>query len=180
MKKFIATLLLCVTLLSLFSCAGKEQKGYDKKADLLAQADKINKNDLSADEIKDVEDRAKKDGFEMYWKDDGRLVLETSEVTEYYDKWIDNRFTRLVEKPSEGYLAEIQVLGNSCSIMWNWTTENAIAYAEKYKKTYSNDVTEEDGRPIRYVYYGIDKNGVEFHLTASPSSGMIKITIPEK
>lgn len=180
MKKFIATLLLCATLFSLFSCKADKQKGYDKNADLLAQADKINKNDLSADEIKDVEERAKMDGFEMYWKDDGKLVLDVSETMEYYDSWIDNRFTRLIEKPKDGYLAEIQVFGNSCSIMWNWTTENAIAYVEKYKKTYSKDVTEEDGRPIRYVYYGVDKNGVEFHVTASPASGMIKITLPEK
>lgn len=183
MKKIISVFMILIMLFSLTACGDGKKDGFDKSADLAEQADSLNKNDLSEDEVADVEKQAELDGYSMYWKDDGRLVLDPSEEMVYLDgEWVDSRFTRLINKPTDGFITEIQILGNRCSVMMNWSAVQANEYANELKDSFKNDVTE-DAETLTgaYSYYGVNDDGVELHITRSPSTtGMIAITFPEE
>ena len=183
MKRIISVFTLILMLFTLASCGGdgKSQKGFDKAKDLYEQSEKLNKKDLSEDEIADVEKQAELDGFEFKWNDDGTLYLEESDETIYYDsgEWIENRFTRNITKPTDGVISEIQVQGNRCSVVMFWTDDQASAYAEAYKDEFNKESEEEIEVIGSYSYYGERDDGATIFISRFSSTGTITITLPE-
>lgn len=140
-------------------------------SDLQSMMESVNRNNMTPDQIAALEADAAENGYEIDWNADGSLVIiEDGSVLSTAGAWPDNEFTRDVPAPKAGEVTASEASEDGCTIILNWTAEDAKAYAEELKKSGFDRGVEEQDMASMGLYTFSASNG-ELTVSATFMSG---------
>ncbi len=109
------------------------------------------------------------DGSWAYQDEDGNVIQIGG------NEWPSNEFTELLPKPAAGTVMACGMEGNSCTILMNWSIEEARAYAEAVLAAgFSLNASDVDMMGI-YSFNGTNADGVSVSVSYAEGSGGIVI-----
>lgn len=147
--------------------AGTRMDAIDPSGDLQSQIANVNRNNMTPEQIADLEADAKAEGYEIDWNPDGSLVIiEDGSAISTSGEWPDNNFTKDLPVPKAGAVTAHDLQEDECMIIMTWTAEEAKAYAEELKKAGFDQGVEEQDLASMGIYTYSASNG-EFTVTAS-------------
>ncbi len=118
------------------------------------------------------------DGSVMVQRPDGSWVYQDesgSEIQIGGNDWPSNEFTSLLPKPTVGTVLACSIDGSSCTILMNWTVEEARAYAEAALAAgFSLNASDVDIMGI-YSFNGTNADGVSVSISYAEGTGGIVI-----
>ena len=153
-------------------------------SDLQSMMESANRNNMTPEQIADLEADAAANGYEIDWNADGSLVIiENGSAINTAGTWPQNEFTADLPVPGKDMITASEVSEDGCIIMMTWTAEDAKAYAMELKKAGFDRGVEEQDLASMEMYTFSASNG-EYTVTAmlAGGSGGIEIekTNPEE
>ncbi len=109
------------------------------------------------------------DGSWEYQNEDGNMMQVGG------SEWPSNEFTALLPKPAAGTVLACSIEGNSCTILMNWTIEEARVYAEAALAAgFSLNASDVDVMGI-YSFNGTNADGYSVSVSYAEGTGGIVI-----
>ena len=139
--------------------------------DLQSMIESVNRNNLTPEQLAELEADAAAEGYEIDWNADGSLVIiEDGSVLSTGGTWPENEFTADLPMPGKDMITASNVQEDSCMIVMTWTAEDARAYAEELAKAGFDRGVEEQDLASMGVYTYTASNG-EYTVSATFMSG---------
>ena len=153
-------------------------------SDLQSMMESANRNNMTPQQIADLEADAAANGYEIDWNADGSLVIiEDGSAINTAGTWPQNEFTADLPVPGKDMITASEVSEDGCTIMMTWTAEDAKAYAGELKKAgFDRGVEEQDLASMgMYTFSASNGEYTVIAMLAGGSGGIeIEKTDPEE
>ncbi len=154
--------------------SGSDQSGLTSfdPGDIHSMMESVNRNNMTPDQIASIEADAKENGYEIDWNADGSLVIiEDGNTLSTSGTWPDNKFTKAVPTPKVGSVTASDLGDDECTVIMNWTAEDAKTYVGELKKAGFDRGAEEQDLAMMGMYTFSASNG-ELTVSVTFMNGM--------
>ncbi len=150
--------------------------------DLQSMVEGTNRNNLTPDQIAELEADAAASGYEIEWQSDGTMVIiEDGNALTFGGKWPENEFTAGVPKPDESLITAVEETEDDCTLVMSWTEEEAKAYTQTLKDAGFDRVIDE--QTVMGIYNYRASNGaitVSVSLMGGTGGLIVEKTDPDE
>lgn len=125
-------------------------------ADVSTMTEAMNKNNMTAEQLAQLEADAAANGYTYEWADDGSLIIHQGDMTILLEGgWPGNDYTKLVPAPSGVRVVTTTEEDGTFTAIVTWDShDDAVSYAKNLKaKGFDKDVTEMDMNGM-FVFQG--------------------------